>query len=411
MKTMRSVLAPLILLAAGLAGCSGGNETASASGQMPGAGHPVVEVGVLTLKKQAVPIMVEVAGRTSALETADIRPQVDGIIKRRVFTEGSAVKVGDLLYEIDPSSYQATYDAAAAALEKAEAAVPSAQAKVDRYNQLVGANSVTGQNLDDAKAALAQANADVAAARASVEQAQINLTHTKVTAPIDGLIGTSSVTAGALVTANQTTPLATIRQINPINVDLSDSSVNLLRIRGMLDSGRLKRTDGPPKITLILEDGSVYPKTGTLESTDAAVSQTTGTFSIRSRFPNDDRTLLPGMYVRARIDVGTDESGFLVPQRAIDRNAKGAATAKFVTADNKVETRILNTVQAVGNDWLVDEGIAEGDRLIVDGLQKARDGASVTAVAVTLDANGVVVEDKAAPAAADPAATTPAATK
>lgn len=377
-----------------LEGCSGGES----SGVQPPAANRIVEVGVLALKKQPVPMTVEVAGRTSALATAEIRPQVDGIIKRRVFTEGSSVKAGDLLYEIDPSSYQAAYDAAAASLQKAQAAVPSAQAKVDRYDQLVGANSVTGQNLDDAKASLAQAIADVAAAMATLEQAQINLTHTKVTAPIDGLIGTSSVTEGALVTANQTTALAIIRQIDPINVDLSDSSVNLLRIRGLMESGRLKRTDGPPKVTLTLEDGSTYPQQGQLESTDPSVSQTTGTFTIRVRFANSERKLLPGMYVRARINVGTDEGGFLVPQRAVDRNAKGAATAMFVTADNKVETRILSTVQAVGNDWLVDDGIVEGDRLIVDGLQKIRDGQTVEAVPVTLDANGDVASDDPATA-------------
>lgn len=396
MTMMRLVLFSFLTALGLLAGCS---DSGGSGGTKPAAGAQP-EVGVVTLRKQAVPVTVEIAGRTSALATAEIRPQVDGIIKRRVFTEGSAVKAGDLLYEIDPSSYQAAYDAAAAALEKSEAGVPSAQAKVDRYNQLVGANSVTGQNLDDAKAALAEAVADVAAAKASVEQASINLDHTKVTAPIDGLIGTSSVSAGALVTANQATALATIRQIDPINVDLSDSSVNLLRIRSMLESGQLTRTDGPPKVTLTLEDGSIYAQKGQLESTESAVSETTGTFSIRARFANPDGKLLPGMYVRASIDIGTDENGFLVPQRAVDRNAKGAATAMFVTADNKVETRILKTVQAVGNDWLVDDGVADGDRLIVDGLQKVRDGLSVSPVAVTLDAQGLVVDTKAAPAAA-----------
>ena len=382
----------LAMVLALIAGCS-----EQPAGGPPGGPAGPVEVGVIALKKEAVPLTVEVAGRTSALATAEIRPQVDGIIKRRVFAEGTAVKAGDLLYEIDPASYQAAYDAASASLQKAEAAVPSAQAKVDRYNQLVGANSVTGQNLDDAKAALAQAKADVAAAEASVQQAGINLAHTKMTAPIDGQIGTSTVTEGALVNANQTAPLATIRQIDPINVDVSDSSVNLLRIRGLMDSGRLQRTDGPPKVDLILEDGTLYAETGTLESADISVSETTGTFSIRSRFANPDQTLLPGMYVRARIHIGTDENGYLLPQRAVDRNAKGAATAMFVTDDNKIETRVLSTVQAVGNAWLVDDGVAEGDRLVVDGLQKVRDGVEVAPVTVELDDNGVVI---AAPVAA-----------
>ncbi len=385
-------------LAAGLAACS---EQAAPGG--PPGGGAAVEVGTVTLKSGPVPIVVEVAGRTTASAVADIRPQVDGIIKSRVFTEGSTVKAGDLLYEIDPRSYQAAADSAAASLQKAQAALPSAQAKVDRYNQLVGANSVTAQNLDDAKATLAQAKADIASAEAAVEAAKINLDRTKVRAPIGGIIGTSAVTEGALVTAQQTTALATIRQLDPIYVDLSDSSANLLRFRAMMESGKLKRGDGPPTLKLILEDGSVFGETGTLDTMDATVSQTTGTFSIRSTLANPGRQLLPGMYVRAVITIGDDPNGFLLPQRAVNRNAKGAATAMFVTADNKVETRILETVQAVGNDWLVDEGIKDGDRLIVDGLQKIRDGQAVTPVAVTIDASGVAQTAPAATSAAVPA--------
>ncbi len=398
------ITGPLLLLglAVGLAACS---EQSAPTGGPPGGAGPV-EVGTVALKAEAVPIVVEVAGRTTASAIADIRPQVDGIIKRRVFTEGSTVKAGDLLYEIDPSSYQAAYDSAAASLEKAQAALPSAQAKVDRYNQLVGVNSVTAQSLDDAKASLAQAKADIASAEAAVETAKINLDFTKVRAPIGGLIGTSTVTEGALVTAKQTTALATIRQIDPIYVDLSDSSANLLRFRTMMNSGKLTRGDGPPTVKLILEDGSTYGESGKLDTMDATVSETTGTFSIRSAMANPDRQLLPGMYVRAVITIGVDPKGFLLPQRAVDRNAKGAATAMFVTADNKVETRILETVQAVGSNWLVDEGIKDGDRLIVDGLQKIRDGQSVNPVAVTLDATGVVHStEAAAPAAAAAPAT------
>jgi membrane fusion protein (multidrug efflux system) len=381
----------MVGLLATLAACSGETSTGgpAGGGGPPGAGGPA-EVGFVTLKSGPVPMTVEIAGRTTASAVADIRPQVDGIIKKRVFTEGSTVKAGDLLYEIDPRTYQATYDSASAALQKAQAAVPSAQAKVDRYNQLVGVNTVTAQNLDDAKASLAQAKADVASAEAALETADINLGFTKVKAPIGGLIGTSSVTEGALVTANQTSPLATIRQIDPIYVDVTDSTTNLLRIRALLASGRLDRTAGPPTLRLILDDGSTYGETGTLQSTEATVSQTTGTFSMRATFANPERELLPGMYVRAVVGLGNDKAGFLVPQRAVDRNAKGAATAMFLTADNKVETRILNTVQAVGNSWLVDDGIKDGDRLIVDGLQKIRDGIAVKPVAVTLDENGVV---------------------
>ncbi len=370
-----------------LAACSG-----PSSGNGPGPGGPPtgpVEVGVVTLKPQNVPITIELPGRVSATKVSEIRPQVDGLIQKRVFTEGGQVKAGDLLYQIDPRPYQAAYDAAAAALEKTQAAVPSAQAKVDRYNQLVGVNTVTAQSLDDAKATLAQAKADVAAAEAALASAQINLDYTKVLAPISGLISTSTVTEGALVTANQATALATIREIDPINVDLTDSSTNLLRIRSLIESGRLKRGDGPPSVQLKLNDTLVYDKTGELRSAEATVNETTGTFSMRASFENPTRILLPGMYVRAIVDLGNDEGAFLVPQRAVNRNAKGDATAMFVSKDGKAETRVLKTMQSVGSDWLVESGISDGDRLIVDGLQKIGDGQAVNPIEVTLDAAGV----------------------
>jgi len=368
-----------------LAACSG----QSGSGAAGGAPSGPVEVGVITLRPQNVPITIELPGRVSATKVAEIRPQVDGLIQKRVFNEGGQVKAGDLLYQIDPRPYQAAYDAAAAALEKAQAAVPSAQAKVDRYNQLVGVNTVTAQSLDEAKAALAQAKADVAAAEAAVATAQINLDYTKVVAPISGLISTSAVTEGALVTANQSTALATIREIDPINVDLTDSSTNLFRIRNLIDSGRLKRGEGPPSVQLKLNDTVIYDKPGVLRSTEAIVNETTGTFSMRASFDNPTRMLLPGMYVRAVVNLGTDEGAFLVPQRAVNRNAKGDATAMLVSKDGKVETRVLQTLQSVGSNWLIEDGIADGDRLIVDGLQKIGEGQAVTPIEVTLDAAGV----------------------
>ncbi|MBN9025902.1 MAG: efflux RND transporter periplasmic adaptor subunit [Rhizobiales bacterium] len=368
-----------------LAACSG----QSGSGQAGGPPTGPVEVGVITLRPQNVPITIELPGRVSATKVAEIRPQVDGLIQKRVFTEGGQVKAGDLLYQIDPRPYQAVYDAAAAALEKAQAAVPSAQAKVDRYNQLVGVNTVTAQSLDEAKAALAQAKADVAAAEAALATAQINLDYTKVVAPISGLISTSAVTEGALVTANQSTALATIREIDPINVDLTDSSTNLFRIRNLIDSGRLKRGEGPPSVQLKLNDTVVYDQPGVLRSTEAIVNETTGTFSMRASFDNPTRMLLPGMYVRAVVNLGTDEGAFLVPQRAVNRNAKGDATAMLVSKDGKVETRVLQTLQSVGSNWLIEDGISDGDRLIVDGLQKIGDGQAVTPIEVTLDAAGV----------------------
>lgn len=384
MKSKALALASLIS-ALLLAACSG----QSGSGQAGAPPTGPVEVGVITLRPQNVPITIELPGRVSATKVAEIRPQVDGLIQKRVFTEGGQVKAGDLLYQIDPRPYQAAYDAAAAALEKAQAAVPSAQAKVDRYNQLVGVNTVTAQSLDEAKAALAQAKADVAAAEAALATAQINLDYTKVVAPISGLISTSAVTEGALVTANQSTALATIREIDPINVDLTDSSTNLFRIRNLIDSGRLKRSDGPPSVQLKLNDTVIYDQPGVLRSAEATVNETTGTFSMRASFDNPTRMLLPGMYVRAVVDLGTDEGAFLVPQRAVNRNAKGDATAMLVSKDGKVETRVLRTLQSVGSNWLIEDGVADGDRLIVDGLQKIGDGQAVTPIEVTLDAAGV----------------------
>jgi len=381
----RALSLAILLGACLLSACSDGSGDGPAGGQPAGP----VEVGVITLKPQNVPLTIELPGRVSATKVAEIRPQVDGLIQKRVFTEGGQVKAGDLLYQIDPRPYQAAYDSAAAALEKAQAAVPSAQAKVDRYNQLVGVNTVTAQSLDDAKATLAQAKADVAAAEAALANAQINLDYTKVTAPISGLISTSSVTEGALVTANQSTALATIREIDPIHVDLTDSSTNLLRIRSLVDSGRLKRGDGPPAVRLKLNDNSSYDKVGQLRSAEATVNQTTGTFAMRASFDNPTRLLLPGMYVRAVVELGTDEGAFLVPQRAVNRNAKGDATAMFVSPDGKVETRVLRTTQSVGSNWLVEAGIEDGDRLIVDGLQRIGDGQAVTAIEVTLDTAGV----------------------
>jgi membrane fusion protein (multidrug efflux system) len=395
----RWTVACLTLAGLGLAGCNPSSQQAPAAA-------PTAEVGVITLHPQAVTITATAPGRAVASGYSEIRPQVDGLIQKVVFTEGSEVKAGDLLYQIDPSSYEAAYQSAEATLQKAQAAVPSAQAKVDRYNSLVGANTITAQNLDDAKSTLLQGQADVASAQAAVRIAQINLDFTKVTAPIGGLINVSSVTQGALVTAKQTTALATIRQVNPVYVDLQGSSTNGLRIRRLLSSGTIETTGKPPVVHITLEDGTPYDQTGTLRSAEAAISETTGTVSLRVDIANPKRMLLPGMYVQAVIDLGIDKAGILVPQRAVDRNAKGAATAMFVTKDGKVETRVLDTQQSVGTSWLVDKGVADGDQLIVDGLQKIRDGQAVKATEVKLDADGVVIGN---PAASAPAAAAPAA--
>jgi membrane fusion protein (multidrug efflux system) len=367
-------------MALALAGCG---EQSQNPAQKAGPGRP--EVSVVTLHPQSVAITTELAGRTIASLTAEVRPQVSGIIQARLYQEGSEVAAGAVLYQIDPASYQATYDSAAASQQKAEAAVPSAAAKVERYQGLVKQNAVSRQDLDDAVATLAQAKADVAAAKASVDTARINLAYTKIVAPIGGRIDKSSLTPGALVTASQATALTTIRQIDPINVDVTESSTNLLNWRQAVQQGRIKFSGPDVHIKLKLDNGTIYAQTGKLSFVESNVSETTGTFALRAEFPNPDRLLLPGMYVRAIIEEGVAENSFVVPQRAVTRNSKGEATALIVTADSKVEQRVLSVGKTVGNNWLANAGVNDGDRVIVEGTQLVRPGQDVTAVEVTID--------------------------
>ncbi|NLR99283.1 efflux RND transporter periplasmic adaptor subunit [Rhizobium sp. P38BS-XIX] len=362
-----------------LAGC---NEQKSAQANAPAV---KIEVSATALHPQSVAITAELPGRTSAYLVAEVRPQVGGIIRNRNFKEGSEVKAGDVLYEIDPASYQASYDSAAAALQKAQGALPSAQSKVDRYKSLTAQDAVSKQNLDDAISTLAQANADVASAKAALETARINLDYTKMRAPIGGRVDASAVTVGALVTADQTTALTTIRQLDPINVDVTQSSTNLLEFRRAVAEGRLKTSGDNVSVHLTLEDGTQYKETGKLEFAEASVAETVGTITVRAVFPNPDRILLPGMYVRATIQEGIAENSFLVPQRAVTRNTKGEPIAMFVTADGKVQQRVLKIQRSIGNSWLVNEGIADGDRVIVEGVQRVRDGQEVTVSPVTID--------------------------
>ncbi|MGP9811316.1 efflux RND transporter periplasmic adaptor subunit [Rhodopseudomonas sp. NSM] len=373
-----------------LAGCGGQDQTAA----QKAAGLPRPEVGVVTLHPRSVAITSELAGRTTASLTAEVRPQVGGIIKSRLYEEGGEVAAGDALYQIDPASYQATYDSAVAALQKAEAAVPSAAAKVERYQGLVKQNAVSKQDYDDAVATLAQARADVASAKASVATARINLDYTKIVAPIGGRIDKSSLTPGALVTAGQTTLLTTIRTLDPINVDVTESSTNLLNWRQAVEEGRIKATGPDVSIKLKLDNGTTYPLTGKLAFVESNVSETTGTFALRAQFPNPKRLLLPGMYVRAIIEQGIAENSFVVPQRAVARNAKGEAVAMLVTAEGKAEQRVLTVGNNVGNNWLVSAGIKDGDRVIVEGVQMVRPGQDVTAVEVTIDENTGQVRDR-----------------
>ena len=384
-----SFLGILAALTLALAGC--GQQGQQSSQQAT----PVrAQVDVVTLRPQSVVITSELPGRTTASLTAEVRPQVSGIIKARLFKQGSEVKAGDPLYQIDPASYQATYDSALAAEQKAEAAIPSAEAKVNRYQGLVKQKAVSRQDLDDAVATLAQAKADVASAKASVDSARINLDYTKITAPIGGRIDKSSLTPGALVTASQTTALTTIRKIDPINVDVTESATNLLNWRQAVREGRLKFSGPDVNVKLKLDNGTIYALRGKLAFVESNVSETTGTFGLRATFPNPDRLLLPGMYVRAIIEEGVAPNSFLVPQRAVTRNTKGQPTALFVGKDNKVEQRVLAVDRNVGNNWLVTSGVHDGDRVIVEGTQLVRPGAMVTPVEATIDENTGEVRER-----------------
>ncbi|WP_372183991.1 efflux RND transporter periplasmic adaptor subunit [Xanthomonas axonopodis] len=344
---------------------------------------PQTQVGVQTLKVQRLAVDQTLSGRAVAYVTSDVRPQVGGILRKRLFTEGQDVQAGQVLYEIDPASYQAAYDTAKGDLAQAEAAVLSARPKAQRYQTLVGLDAVSKQDGDDALATLRSNEAAVVAAKASLQTARINLDYTRITAPVSGRIGTSSYTPGALVSAGQSEVLATINQLDPIYVDVTQSSAQLLQLRRQLDTGQLKAVDGKAEVTLQLEDGSTYAHSGTLEVVDAAVDTATGTVKLRAVVPNPERVLLPGMYVTAKLSMAVDEQAILVPQQAISRNSKGQAVAMVVGSDNKVAQRVLTTGDAIIDKWVVRQGLKAGDKVIVQGLQKASVGAEVRAVEVS----------------------------
>jgi membrane fusion protein, multidrug efflux system len=379
-RLLRLPAALAVLSLASLASCSDSGQQGG-----PPTANVRAQVSVVTLHPQSVVLTADVPGRTAASLVAEVRPQVTGIIRARNFKEGSEVKAGDVLYEIDPASYQATYDSAVAALKKAEAAVPNAQSKVDRYRSLTSQEAVSKQDLDDAASTLAQAQAEVAAEKAAVDSARINLDYTKIRAPISGRIDASSVTVGALVTEAQTTTLATINQLDPINVDVTQSSTDLLELRRAIASGQIKSSGTNVSVALRLEDGSRYELPGTFQFAEASVAATVGTVTVRATFPNPDRLLLPGMYVRATIEEGVAPNSFLVPQRAVTRNLKGVAVAFFVDADGTAHQRELTVRRSVGNNWLVAAGVADGDRIVVEGIQRIRDGQAVTASEVEID--------------------------
>ncbi|MDR6351434.1 efflux RND transporter periplasmic adaptor subunit [Pantoea sp. SORGH_AS_0659] len=377
-------LAPLaaVLMLSGsfvLTGCDDNKSQQAAQQQPP-------EVGVVTLKNEPLKITTELPGRTSAFRVAEVRPQVSGIILKRNFVEGSDVKAGQSLYQIDPATYQAAYDSAKADLAQAEANARVAQLTITRYKPLLGTKYISQQDYDTAAGTAAQTAAAAQAARANVETARINLAYTKVTSPISGRIGKSSVTEGALVSNGQTTALATVQQLDPMYVDVTQSSDDFLRLRAELESGQLKQNDGKANVTLLMQNGTAYPQTGTLEFSDVSVDETTGSITLRAIFPNPDNRLLPGMFVRARLDEGTNPTALLVPQQGVTRTPTGQATAMVVGADNKVESRNITANQAFGDKWLVTEGLKEGDRVITTGIQRAKPGAQVTPKEVSDDA-------------------------
>jgi membrane fusion protein (multidrug efflux system) len=360
----------VIVLVTVTAGCDGAKA--------PPAAPSAPEVTVLTVKPQSVVIKTVLPGRTAPTVIAEVRPQVTGIVQSRAFNEGAEVKAGSTLYRLDPATYQTAYDSARAAVAKAEASVQTARRNLARAKELFEIKFVSQQAYDDAATTLRQSEADLAGAKAAAEAAHINLAYTNVVAPISGRIGKSTVTAGALVTANQPTPLATIQQMNPMYVDITQSSNEALRLRRAMASGELKRArEDAARVTLQLEDGTSYPHEGSLQFSDVTVDASTGAITLRALFPNPESILLPNMYVRAVLEEGVRDNAILVPQQAVTRDTKGQAIAMVVGAKNTVEARPLKTARTLGSDWLVDAGLQPGDRVIVEGLQRANPGATV----------------------------------
>lgn len=365
-------LAALLLLV----GCQNGkgSETKSA---------PITEVATVTIQPQPVELTTELPGRTSAFRVAEIRPQVNGIIQKCLFQEGSDVKAGQPLYQIDPAPFKVAYDSAKASLGKAGANLPSVRARGERYRELLADNAVSRQDYEDAAAAVAQAQAEIAYWKAAVDAARINLDYTRVTAPFAGRIGRALVKTGTLVTAYQPAALATIQQLDPIYVDVVQSSAELLRLRRNLETGRLS-ADGEnrKKVRLFLEDGTPYPVEGTLEFADVTVDPTTGSFSLRIVVPNPGHQLLPGMFVRAIVKEGIAEQALLVPQQGVSRNPKGEPFALVVDETGTVQQRMLTLNRAIGDQWLVATGLSAGERLIVEGTLKVRPGTVVKVTAL-----------------------------
>ncbi len=340
-----------------------------------------VEVGVVTLAPAAVALTRELPGRVSPYRVAEVRARVNGIVTKRLFVEGSDVKAGQQLFRIDPAPYRAALASAQAQLARAEASVASARLQAQRYAELVEARAVSKQEFDNAVASQKAYEADVAAGRAAVDTAAINLGYTSVVSPVSGRIGRSAVTEGAYVQAGQATLLATVQQLDPSYVDVAQSSAELLRLKRDLQSGALQRSGREgAKVTLLLEDGSTYERPGELQFSDVTVDPSTGSVTLRALFPNPKGVLLPGMFVRARLEEAVNRQALLVPQRAVSRDQKGVANVVVVGAGGKAELRRIEVGQAIENAWLVTDGLRAGDQVVVDGLQKVRPGAPVKPV-------------------------------
>jgi membrane fusion protein (multidrug efflux system) len=381
------------VLIASLSGCN--DEKAEAA--QPAA-HPPAQVTVITVQPQNVPLTTELPGRTTAYRVAEVRPQVGGILLKRLFEEGSEVTAGQQLYQIDPAPYQATLDSARADLAKAQATVKSVAAKAKRYADLVAINAVSRQDYDDIVASLQSDQADVAAAKASVDTATINLGYTKVVAPISGRISRSELTEGSLVTAGQTTVLATITQLDPIYVDMTQSSSDLLQMRRAISGGEVNgalASEAP--VDLIIEGAGLrYGQPGKLQFSDVTVSESTGSVNLRAVFPNPSHELLPGMFVRGVVNQGVQQGAFVIPQQAVMRNPDGSAIVWVVGPDSKVNPRQIIAARAIGDKWLVTGGLTAGEKVVTEGVLKIAPGAPVQAV----DAGATA---QAATAAAAPA--------
>ncbi|WP_305882458.1 efflux RND transporter periplasmic adaptor subunit [Desulfuromonas sp. KJ2020] len=376
-----------MVLSLALSGCQKTGEPQSSGQAAPAAPR----VGAVKVSVRSVSLSTELPGRTAASKMAEVRPQVTGIIKQRFFTEGEDVKAGQLLYLIDPATYQAAYNRAKAEQARAEADLRTIRLREQRYRDLVDINAVSRQEYDDTLAGLGQAEAQVEAARAALESARINLGYTEVKAPISGHIGRSAVTVGALVTANQPSALAVIHQLDPIYIDVTRSTSELLDLKRKLAGGRL--TNGGPgstEVSLLLETGETYPQPGRLQFSDVSVDPSTGSVVLRTLFPNPDRLLLPGMFVRAVVKEGTMDQAILVPQQGVARNPKGEAVAMVVNEEGKVKQRQLQVGRAIGDQWLVVSGLSVGDDLIVEGLQKVRPGDRVEVELIQDEGESVV---------------------